>query len=632
MLLGKKTKKVFLFILIGVMITILFSWLGFYLYKDNEIITYTSKNKHFEIIYYNDKIIPEYVISTIEKIDGQADKYEVYLASEKGCKIPRISNSDNKKILWLGMSCNFAKNYIKQALKVDYVFIPYEKDALNQREFEINAYVVPLLYAKTKYEMSPKYFAVIGDFPKVEKELKKQKLKYKKYADYEEAYKDFSHIKAVFAQNSSISFQESKYYLARFINSLSEHLAKFIGADKFLGKKEPHPFLLEAAYNKIPIFLDVENDQDGMKFLGYNVSYLYPYDKLEDVLNNILDNSKNVTSKVDEAYNIVSRYYLQDKIVKDIKNILSGAKIPQNETYDYDLSVKIMCRIWWGNCGEYWLAKYLKDFAEKFDYRVQIIPDDATRYYSSDKFVNFAVKTEDKPILGRHNYFYYIYNRSTEIENADIEDISQLYDEVMVSSYKIYDKYKNILKNMYFVPQFTNTNIMYNDYDAGEKSEVFFAGSHHFDRIAAKTIYEAGLPIDVYGNNWDNILPVKGNFIDNKILRKYYSSAKIVLNDTLEGMKANGFISNRIYDVSACGTMVISDYMPEIERIYGDSVPMYRTKEELINLVKYYLKPENEKERIEKAQKAQKITLEHFTQDKVFAEMFKIMQLNNENK
>jgi spore maturation protein CgeB len=53
--------------------------------------------------------------------------------------------------------------------------------------------------------------------------------------------------------------------------------------------------------------------------------------------------------------------------------------------------------------------------------------------------------------------------------------------------------------------------------------------------------------------------------------------------------------------------------MPEIEKIYGDTVPMWKTEAELIELIKYYLSPEHEAERKDKARRAREITLKHFT-------------------
>jgi spore maturation protein CgeB len=114
--------------------------------------------------------------------------------------------------------------------------------------------------------------------------------------------------------------------------------------------------------------------------------------------------------------------------------------------------------------------------------------------------------------------------------------------------------------------------------------------------------------------NWKGIIPdnmYKGQYVPNEILNQYYSSAKIVLNDHRPDMKKHGFINNRIYDAKASGTLVISDYIKEIDDIYKGSVPMYQTKEELKHLLNYYLN--NEEERQELAKKAQEITLKEFT-------------------
>ena len=86
-----------------------------------------------------------------------------------------------------------------------------------------------------------------------------------------------------------------------------------------------------------------------------------------------------------------------------------------------------------------------------------------------------------------------------------------------------------------------------------------------------------------------------------------------MLNDHRPDMKEFGFINNRVYDASASGALVISDYMPEIEAVYGNSIPMYKTEEELVELLTYYLT--HEEERKEKANKAREITLKNFTNE-----------------
>ena len=162
----------------------------------------------------------------------------------------------------------------------------------------------------------------------------------------------------------------------------------------------------------------------------------------------------------------------------------------------------------------------------------------------------------------------------------------------------------------HYIPQFTDTARFYPDFEESLKSDVLFVGANTFYRTAVPFLKQRGIAVDVYGPKWP-IGTAKANYADNRILRKYYSSAKIVLNDTREGMKRFGFISNRIFDATACGTLVISDYMPEIEAAYGDAVPMYKNKEELAGLLRYYLTHEEERQAL--AAKARRITLEKFT-------------------
>lgn len=199
-------------------------------------------------------------------------------------------------------------------------------------------------------------------------------------------------------------------------------------------------------------------------------------------------------------------------------------------------------------------------------------------------------------------------------ENSSLDDDWQNYDVVTVASKTYAAKLKDIGINAVYVPQFTNPQKFYPDPNDTLKQDILFVGSNWHDRTSLRYAIESGFTVAVYGYNWQGVIPqdmYKSQYIENKDLNKYYSSAKIVLNDHRPDMKAFGFINNRIYDATAAGALVISDYMPEIEEIYGDSVPMYKTKEELSYLLNYYLV--HDKERVTLAKKAREITLKNFT-------------------
>lgn len=211
-----------------------------------------------------------------------------------------------------------------------------------------------------------------------------------------------------------------------------------------------------------------------------------------------------------------------------------------------------------------------------------------------------------------------------DVKNADI---------VLTGSFKKNQFYREEGINSHFLPQFTRTDKFYYAPKDNLKRKLLFVANQWPDFPIRKTVQYAkdtGIQIDVFGDNWENILVDeaaswwKARQIPNDQLKYFYSSADIVLNDTRPDMIEAGFISNRIFDATACGTLVISDYMPEIENIYGDTVPMYRTPEEFKQLVEFYLSHPEERKR--KALAAQKITLERYAAQKVVKQMVVILQ------
>ena len=166
------------------------------------------------------------------------------------------------------------------------------------------------------------------------------------------------------------------------------------------------------------------------------------------------------------------------------------------------------------------------------------------------------------------------------------------YDLIAVASPVYQKEIEKLGKPTVFVPQFTNTEKFFYEYDASVAHDILFVGRPGYERVSAKWAIESGFDVALYGDGWQTKAPLKyfkGNYINNHELHKYYASAKIVLNDTRNDMKEAGFVSNRVFDVTASGGFLISDYMPEIEQFYGDSIPMFKNKEELAKLLQYYL-------------------------------------------
>jgi hypothetical protein len=97
-----------------------------------------------------------------------------------------------------------------------------------------------------------------------------------------------------------------------------------------------------------------------------------------------------------------------------------------------------------------------------------------------------------------------------------------------------------------------------------------------------------GLRPAIYGGGWtelvDPTLVVAGH-LDNEVVPIVYSSAGVVLNDHWASMRRWGFVSNRLFDVLACGAPVISDPVPGLAALFHGAVLEYHTPGELRMLV-----------------------------------------------
>ena len=90
----------------------------------------------------------------------------------------------------------------------------------------------------------------------------------------------------------------------------------------------------------------------------------------------------------------------------------------------------------------------------------------------------------------------------------------------------------------------------------------------------------AGLRPRIYGSGWRGLVDpdlIVADHVANEELPIIYSSASVVLNDHWRTMQAWGFVSNRLFDVLACGTPVISDHVDGIAELFDGAVIEYQT-------------------------------------------------------
>lgn len=103
----------------------------------------------------------------------------------------------------------------------------------------------------------------------------------------------------------------------------------------------------------------------------------------------------------------------------------------------------------------------------------------------------------------------------------------------------------------------------------------------------------AGLRPAVHGGGWRSLIDprlVVTDHLDNQDLPAVYSSAGVVLNDHWDSMREWGFVSNRLFDVLACGAPVVSDEVEGLDETFGGAVATYRTPDDLRSTVETLLR------------------------------------------
>ena len=96
------------------------------------------------------------------------------------------------------------------------------------------------------------------------------------------------------------------------------------------------------------------------------------------------------------------------------------------------------------------------------------------------------------------------------------------------------------------------------------RSDLLFVGiNRRGGRPSLAHALGAGYDVDLYGSGWADHSEYgqwfKSDLISNEDLGLHYAGARAVLNDHWRDMRLTGYISNRVFDVLACGVPLVSD-------------------------------------------------------------------------
>lgn len=127
------------------------------------------------------------------------------------------------------------------------------------------------------------------------------------------------------------------------------------------------------------------------------------------------------------------------------------------------------------------------------------------------------------------------------------------------------------------------------DPDSG--ASVLFVGSTRGEfRPAVRAALRSNQAdrLRLYGVGWQDFLAegqITGEFLPNSALPAAYASAGVVLNDHHREMAEAGFLSNRLFDAVASGSRVFSDRVDGVQEMFGSSVVVFDSEDELVRLL-----------------------------------------------
>ena len=198
--------------------------------------------------------------------------------------------------------------------------------------------------------------------------------------------------------------------------------------------------------------------------------------------------------------------------------------------------------------------------------------------------------------------------------NSLVKYIAPSYNHVFTASEKAIDMYKEIgCKKVHFLP-FACEPTVHRKLNLSESKskpnnlDVVFVGTYTRRRARLiKALEKAGIKVKVYGPYWRYFMGSSNvqDGIYGPEMVKVFNSAKIVLNIHVEDDLLYK-VNMRTFEATGCGSFLLTDYAYGMEKLFkvGEELVSYNDADELMELVKHYLKDEEERMIIsEKAQK-----------------------------
>jgi spore maturation protein CgeB len=205
--------------------------------------------------------------------------------------------------------------------------------------------------------------------------------------------------------------------------------------------------------------------------------------------------------------------------------------------------------------------------------------------------------------------------------NSLVRHMAQSYDHVFTASERAIGMYREIgCEKVHFLPFACEPTVHKRLNPSGKEDynnnlDVVFVGTYTRRRgRLIKALEKAGIKVEVYGPYW-KYFKRSSNVHDGVYgleMVKVFNSAKIVLNIHVEDDLPYK-VNMRTFEATGCGSFLLTDYAYGMEKLFkvNEELVAYDDADELVKLVRYYLKDEEGRMSISK--KAQEKAYEKHT-------------------
>lgn len=173
-----------------------------------------------------------------------------------------------------------------------------------------------------------------------------------------------------------------------------------------------------------------------------------------------------------------------------------------------------------------------------------------------------------------------------------------------------------------FLTQWACNHFLYKNLNLPRTYDVSFVGRCYGERKNfVDTIRKRGINVATFGLGWED-----GSRVSQADLIRIYNESKISLNVSLASEGDRIQIKGRDFEAAGCGSLLLTKDTKEIAEYFvpGEEIITYRDANDASEKIEYYLKNEDERERI--AKKGYERLMREHTMEKRFLRILQFVQ------